>query len=116
MFGTLEYDGDGNLIARLKLYADDRIQPEIARVTVGEQIGLLNEYGQDVSYEELSDDDARSVVSRLAAVLNDAITANTCVKPFVNSSNGHADLLTATRIAVEPGGAGPGLITFRVTV
>lgn len=116
MYGTLTYDGDGNLIAQLKLYADDREQPELARVTVAEQVGLLNEYGQDASFEELDDAAQREITVRLADVITNQINGFSFVKAFVNHSNGHHDLYTAVRLAIEPGGVYPGSPQFRVTV
>ena len=115
MFGTLEYDADGNLIARLGLYRDATAQgPEIGRITVGEQIGLINEYGQDAAFEELSQDDQAAVISRMSAVLRDVITYGSFVTPYVNPYNDHPDLSTAVRRAVEPGGPLTDAITFRV--
>lgn len=115
MYGTLEYDGDGNLVARLSLYRDETVVgPELARVTTAEQVGLLNEYHHDAAYEELTDWQQADVVRRIATVLTEAITTNTRMKPFVNDSNGHADLDTAVRRAVEPGGPVGDRITFRL--
>ncbi len=117
MFGTLEYDGDGNLIARLKLYSANLPQPEIARVSVAHQLELLDAHGVGASYENLDDEAAATVVSEIAATLTETIENETNVKPYVNPHNGHADLISAVRLACEPGGCPPsGEITFRVTV
>jgi hypothetical protein len=119
MYGQLTYDADGNLVASLKLYtADDAAQPELARLTVADQVHLLDEYGDGdeiPSYEELNAVDADELAAEAAFQLSARITQATGLKPYVNPGNGHADLKSAVSRAFTPGGPGPLGFTFRIT-